>query len=111
MRFHSGIVGIAALGLACSSPTTPSSSGSTGSSATTLPSMYAQFNSTVTVTLDGSSVVLKSNGVPDHKSPYFGAGNANYEAPQSGMVVNPNLITSQNLTLRVPVSPAAATPS
>jgi hypothetical protein len=73
--------------------------------------MYSQFNSTVTVTLDGSTVTLKSNGVPDHPSPYFGSGSANYESPQAGMVVNPNVIVTQSITMRVPASPMAATAS
>jgi hypothetical protein len=70
--------------------------------------MYQRFQSAVTITIEGTNVVLKSNGVPDHKSPYWGSGNAMYEAPQAGMVPNPNLIVSQSLTLRVPSSPAVA---
>jgi hypothetical protein len=76
-----------------------------------LPLMYQQFKSAVTVTVSGASVILTSKGVPDHTSPYWGVGNALYEAPQEGMQVNPNLIVSQNFVLRVPLSPAAATPS
>ncbi len=56
---------------------------------TSAQAMYAQFGNGVTVTFDGSSVVLKTTDVPDHKSPYFGVGNANYEAPRAGMQVNP----------------------
>jgi len=107
MRFPTGIVCASALALACSSPSTST----TPSTTSTLPSMYAQFASTVTVTQDVATVVLRANGVPDHKSPYFGSGSANYEAPQAGMVVNPNLIATQNFVIRVPVSPASATAS
>lgn len=73
--------------------------------------VYAQFTNGVTVSFEGSTVVLKTTDMPDHKSPYFGAGNSMYEAPQSGMQVNPNRIASQNITFRVPVSPASATAS
>jgi len=114
MRFPTGIVCAAGLALACSSPTTPSTSTSSSTGSTnspSLPSMYSQFNSAVTVSISGSTVTLKSNGVPDHTSPYFGVGNASYESPQAGMVVNPNLIVAQSITMRVPASPAAATAS
>jgi hypothetical protein len=84
-----------------------SSTGSTGS----LPAMYARFTSAVSVTLSGTDVVLRSNGVPTHPSPYFGAGHALYVAPHAGMVVNPNRIQSQSLELRVPASPTVTTAS
>jgi hypothetical protein len=49
--------------------------------------------------------------VPDHASPYWGVGNALYEAPHAGMQVNPNRIASQSLVLRVPMSPSLASAS
>ncbi|MBP8274064.1 MAG: YHYH protein [Acidobacteria bacterium] len=100
--------------LACSSPTNPTTTTSTTTTTTTTttsagaPAMYARFQSAVTVSVDGSTIVLRSNAVPDHKSPYWGTGNALYEAPHDGMVVNPNRIVSQTLTLRVPANPAVA---
>lgn len=104
-----------ALVLACSSPSSPTSTSSTSATTTTttttstsLPAMYSRFLSAVTITTEGTNVVLRSNTTPDHKSPYWGSTNANYEAPHAGMVVNPNLIVSQTLTLRVPASPAFA---
>lgn len=115
MRNHL-VVSVSALllALACSSPSSPAAStttttttGGTGSA----PAWYAKFSSAVTVTVDGTSVVLRSTGVPDHTSPYWGAGNALYEAPHAGMQVNPNRIATQSLVLRVPLSPASATPS
>ena len=111
MRIFTGVTIGAVLcalpvGLGCSSasPTSPSSTAS-------LPLMYQQFKSAVSVTISGTSVILTSRGVPDHKSPYWGVGNALYEAPQDGMQVNPNLIVAQNFVVRVPLSPAAASPS
>ncbi len=114
MRTHLSVLSAAVLtAIACSSPATPVAATSTTTTTTTttsaaLPAMYQRFQSAVTVTLEGTTVVLKSNTVPDHTSPYWGAGNALYEAPQTGMVVNPNLIVSQALTLRVPLNPAVA---
>ncbi len=103
------------LALACSTPTTPSAATSTNSTTTggtaSAPAWYGKFSSAVTVTSDGTNVVLRSTGVPDHASPYWGVGNALYEAPHAGMQVNPNRISAQSLVLRVPSTPTAATPS
>jgi hypothetical protein len=93
------------------STATSTSTGTTPASSATLPAIYSKFASSVRVSYDGTTVSLTTNDLPDHKSPYWGTGNANYEAPQAGMQVNPNLIASQNITLRVPGSPAKATPS
>ena len=73
--------------------------------------MYSAFGNGVQVSLDGTTVVLKTTDVPDHPSPYFGIGNPGYEAPQAGMMVNPNRIAAQNLTFRIPAVPVKAAPS
>lgn len=75
-----------------------------------LPAIYAQFYG-VQVSLDGSSVVLRTTSVPDHASPYFGPGSPLYEPPQPGMQVNPNRIAAQNIVLRVPAVPEASAAS
>jgi len=111
MRTFLHLSAAAFVAVACGSPTSPtSSSGSSGGSATP-PALYAKFDSTVTVSSDGTTVTLRATSVPDHKSPYFGAGDSRYETPQAGMVVNPNLIVSQNLVFKVPASPASTTAS
>lgn len=105
--------------LACSSPNTPSSTTTsptttattTAGAGTDASAIYARFQSAVTVTMEATTVVLRSNDTPDHPSPYWGAGRALYEAPTAGMQVNPNLIVAQSLVLRVPRSPATATAS
>ena len=94
-----------------SSSATTSSTGSTASTSTTLPAIYAKFVNGTGVSLSGTTVIITSKDLPDHKSPYWGVGNALYEAPQPGMMVNPNMIVAQNLTYRIPVSPVRATPS
>lgn len=84
-------------------PTTPAAPSTSGVQA-----MYAQFVNTVTVTIEGSTVTIRTTDLPDHKSPYWGSSSASYEAPHAGMQVNPHLIAAQNLTFRIPSSPAAA---
>jgi hypothetical protein len=73
--------------------------------------VYGKFGNGVQVSLDGQTIVITTTDVPDHPSPYFGVGNPNYEAPQAGMVVNPNKIAAQTIRFRIPVSPTKATPS
>jgi YHYH protein len=84
-------------------PTTP-----TAPSGSAVQAMYAQFVSTVTVTISGATVTLRTNDLPDHKSPYWGPSSASYEAPHQGMQVNPHRIAPQNLTFTLSSSPAAA---
>ena len=128
MRLHLGLpVALGLVILACSSPNSPSTTAastttsstttttSTGSTTGTsaggtsaLAAIYAHFTSAVKVTNNGTTVTLVSNTTPDHKSPYWGVGNALYETPQAGMQVNPNLIVAQTLTLRVPGNPSIA---
>lgn len=93
------------------SPSSSTSSTTSGSSTTTLPAAYARFGGSATVTLDGSTVVIRTTDLPDHPSPYFGTGSANYEAPTAGVQVNPNRIATQNIVFRIPASPVAATAS
>jgi hypothetical protein len=75
-------------------------------------SPYAKFVTGVTVTQDGSTLVIVSNGVPNHKSVYFATTDARYEAyngTNTAFNKNPNSIATQNLTFRIPVNPSPAT--
>lgn len=90
-------------------PSTATSGGSGASAA--LPSAYARFGGSAAVSLEGATIVVRTTDVPDHPSPYFGTGTANYEAPTAGMQVNQNRIASQSIVFRIPASPVAATPS
>jgi hypothetical protein len=66
------------------------------------------------ISSDGTYVTIKTNGVPDHSSPYYVSGNSLYEAYNGttfgGNVFkkNPNTISTQTLTFKIPVRPAAA---
>jgi len=75
--------------------------------------VQAKFGNTitnaVTVTVSGSNIIIKSDGRPNHKSPYWGSGNVNYEAFQSGHSTNPGgAIGIQNYTMTIPAKPAKA---
>ena len=78
---------------------------------TAVPDVFKKFSSSVTIYVEGNFVVLKSNGIPNHKSPYFGSTDSRYEAyngTNTSFAINPNSIKEQSLTFKIPVSPAEA---
>jgi hypothetical protein len=75
---------------------------------------FAEFDTDNTdIYLDGSNVVIETNGLPNHTSPYWGAGNALYVAPQSGFAATPSLISNfdGSATLTVSANPQKASKS
>ena len=62
----------------------------------------------VTIATNGSSITLRSNGTPDHVSPYWLAGHALYEAQLAGQHTNPGKIGEQNYAMTIPTNPAEA---
>jgi hypothetical protein len=101
-----------AVALACTSRSSPAgTTAPTSPTPSTAPAMYQKFQSAATVTVSGTQVVLRSNGLPDHKSPYWGPGHALYEPPSAGMVLAPNTIAAQNFSLQVPINPTVAAAS
>ncbi len=63
----------------------------------------------VTVATSGSNLVLSSDGRPNHKSPYWGVGNALYEPFPSGHSSNPGgAILPQTYIMTIPSVPAGA---
>ena len=79
---------------------------------TDLPAAYQKFYNVMAVYQDGDFVVIESEGIPDHKSPYY-EGTAweseRYEAyagsnPEYHQ--NPNEIGEQGFTFRIPLNPA-----
>jgi len=88
---------------------------------TTIPDVYKKIYGASSITSDGTYITIKTNGVPDHKSPYYPTNNPLYEA-YSGTTFggytfakNPNQIATQSFTFKIPVNPKvdanhAATP-
>lgn len=76
---------------------------------TTLPAMYSKFNTALQIYVEGNFVVIKSTGIPDHKSPYFQTTDPRYEAyngTNASFNLNPNRIMTQTLTFKVPITPS-----
>lgn len=80
----------------------------------TLPAVYNKIYGATSITFDGTWVTIKCNALPDHKSIYYPTSNPLYEnfsgTTFSGVtfVKNPNTISTQNITLTIPVNPTVA---
>jgi len=78
--------------------------------ADSLPAVYKKFTANVLVSDTDSILTVQSDGIPNHKSPYFSTSDTGYEADtETGFVKNPNTIETQNLTFRIPTHPLEAT--
>jgi len=91
------------------------SSDDAGTTNAAVPAVFAKFNSSVTIYTEGNFVVLKSNGLPDHKSPYY-QGTAwaatlyeAYNGTNPAFAINPNRIAQQNFVFKIPINPTVAT--
>lgn len=81
----------------------------------TLPAVYNKIYGATSITFDGTFVTIKCNALPDHKSAYYQTSDPLYQA-YSGttfgggtFTINPNRISTQNITLKIPVNPAENT--
>lgn len=75
--------------------------------------VQSKFTSAVTISTSGSgsssSITLKSNGLPNHKTPYWGSGNALYEDFPIGHAPNVNTeMNAQNYSMTIPTNPDEA---
>ncbi|MEO7983417.1 MAG: YHYH protein [Bacteroidota bacterium] len=77
-----------------------------------LPAVYAKIYGATSITFDGTFVTIKCNALPDHKSAYYPAANPlheNFSGTTFGggmFAINPNTISTQNITLKIPANPA-----
>lgn len=83
-----------------------------GSGNTELHAAYADFAEDFDIYLDGDEVVIETDGLPNHESPYWSTNNALYVEPT---VADPDEMAPGTIdnfngsyTLRVPVSPEKA---
>jgi YHYH protein len=80
----------------------------------TLPTVYTKIYGATSITFDGTFVTIKCNALPDHKSAYYPVSNPLYQS-FSGTTFgggtfaqNPNTITTQTLTFKIPANPVVA---
>ncbi len=85
-----------------------------GGGGPTLPPVYNKIYGATSITFNGTLVTIKCNALPDHKSIYYPIANALYENFSGTtfgggtFVKNPNTITTQNITMVIPVNPVVA---
>lgn len=87
------------------------SSGSVTTTVTvgTVPAVFSSnYKSGVTLSASTTTVTLKSNGTPDHVTPYWGSGNAMFEAQTAGQTLTPNQMSAQNFSMTIPINPVEA---
>lgn len=73
----------------------------------------SRFTSAVSFSTSGigrkRTIILKSNGLPNHKTPYWGSGNALYEDFPSGHAPNANTtMEEQTYVMKIPTNPEEA---
>lgn len=94
--------------LACGSATAP---GTLGAEKAETPAVFRHFSSSVQVAVEGNEVVIRANGVPDHRSPYFATSDPRYEAyngSNRSFELAPGRIVEQSYTFRIPLHPSRA---
>ena len=73
---------------------------------TTIPSAIKNnFKSMVSLSMVDGYVVLKSNGTPDHETPYYGYGHRLYGHQTEGQTLTPGNLRAQNFTMTIPSNP------
>jgi hypothetical protein len=86
------------------------STGTTSGFVSTTSVVIAKYTSAITISTSRSSITLKSNETPAHIFPYWGVGNAMYEAPSlQGQTTNPGIKGVQNYSMTIHTMPTAAT--
>ncbi|MFD2932368.1 YHYH protein [Spirosoma flavum] len=96
------------------SPTTTTGTTSTTvttSIGATVPDVYKKIYGATEIYVEGTNIVIKTKGRPDHKSPYYKGTqweSALYEAyngVNTKYKINPNTISEVNLTFKIPMNP------
>ncbi|MBI1770121.1 MAG: YHYH protein [Bacteroidetes bacterium] len=82
-------------------------------STSTVPDVYKKIYGVTDVYVDGDYIVIKSTGLPDHKSPYYQSTQWSnlyeaYNGTNANWSQNPNKISSFTYTFKIPKNPAVA---
>jgi len=78
---------------------------------TELPAVFANFTDNVNAYVDGDFIVIETDDIPNHGSPYFNSTDSRHEAyngDNTNFNLNPNRISSQNIVFRIPINPTEA---
>lgn len=108
------LVFLAAILLTGSNCGNDSSTNST-TSTSEAPAVYQKIYGASEVYVEGDYVVIKSNGRPEHKSPYYLGTQWEstlyeaYNGPNPNFMLNPNRIAEFSMTFKIPLNPAENT--
>lgn len=88
-----------------------SSTATAGTISADVPDVYKKIYGATNMYTEGDYIVIKSTGVPDHKSPYFATSSSQYiNDTRPGFNRAPgNTINSFTYTFKIPKNPVAAT--
>lgn len=117
MRKQISVLGICMCVMAIMLSCTSNSDDDNGGMATTdydITGILSMFDGSTAVTyaINGNNVTFTTTNLPNHTSPYWPTNNPLYEAyngTNANWNQNPNQISSQNITITVPLNPAEAT--
>jgi YHYH protein len=86
----------------------------TPTSTAEVPAVYKKIYGATSVTSDGTYITIKTKDLPDHKSAYYAATNALYQAYSGttfaglNFAKNPNSIIEQSASFKIPVNPVSS---
>lgn len=106
-----GLIGFSTLMIGCDK-SGDTETDLTDNNTTELPDLFDQFDSGLNIYVEGNFVIIQSNNVPDHSSPYFDSGDSRYESyngSNTAFNLNPNRIGEQNFVYKIPINPSEAT--
>jgi hypothetical protein len=78
-----------------------------------IPAVYQKIYGASDMYIEGDFIVIKTTGRPDHKSPYYQGTTWSslyeaYNGSNPNFVQNPNKISEQNITLKIPLNPTVS---
>ena len=75
------------------------------------PALFKQYFRCVDVSVDGTDVVVATKSLPPYRTYYYGSGNPSFvefdTSRGSQYRANPNVLSEQHITLRIPMNPVA----
>lgn len=106
------LVSVALLGMMGCGSDDATDGGGTPTETADLPAVFEKFTDNVNAYVDGEFVIIETDDLPNHPSPYYTTTNALYQAyngSNPNFMLNPNRIAEQSITFRIPLNPTEAT--
>ena len=99
------VIATSIVAFSCKKDDTTDNTGNTGTVDITN-AVRSNYTGSATVSASSGNLVIKSNGLPNHKTPYWGAGNALYEDFPPSYHANVNTsMSAHNYSMTIPDKP------